>query len=278
MIIWLASYPKNGNTLLRSILAAYFYSTDGNLKFEHLYRIQQFPSNENFTELGLNLSDEKLIFQNFIEAQKLINKKDNNLKFIKTHSCLSKVANCNFTDLKNTMGAIYVVRDPRNVVTSFAHHYDLNIDDATDTITDPTRFLVKTELMYKTFLGSWSINYNSWKQLKNKVLFIKYEDLVNKKKTVLLRVFKFLNKISLQNQQLDMNKLNRAIKSTEFYKMQELEKKVDFKEGIIEQNTKKRKVFFKFGPKNDWNKTLSSKNVVKIEKAFFKEMKELNYL
>ena len=29
MIIWLASYPKSGNTLFRSILSAYFFSKDG---------------------------------------------------------------------------------------------------------------------------------------------------------------------------------------------------------------------------------------------------------
>ena len=43
MIIWLASYPKSGNTLLRSILASYFFSKDGLLKFEDLYKITQFP-------------------------------------------------------------------------------------------------------------------------------------------------------------------------------------------------------------------------------------------
>ena len=34
MIIWLASYPKSGNTLVRSMLSAYFFSQDGNYNFE----------------------------------------------------------------------------------------------------------------------------------------------------------------------------------------------------------------------------------------------------
>ena len=48
MIIWLASYPKSGNTFLRSLLASYFYSEDGDFEFEQLKKIEQFPVNENF--------------------------------------------------------------------------------------------------------------------------------------------------------------------------------------------------------------------------------------
>ena len=44
MIIWLASYPKSGNTLLRSMLTAYFYSKDGIFNFELLKNINQFPN------------------------------------------------------------------------------------------------------------------------------------------------------------------------------------------------------------------------------------------
>jgi hypothetical protein len=278
MIIWLASYPKSGNTLLRSILATYFFSSDGELKFDYLYKIEQFPSIHHFENLGLNISNEKLIFQNFIESQKLINAKTNQIKFLKTHSSLSRINNCNFTDLDNSLGAIYVVRDPRNVVKSFAHHYDLSIDEATNAMIDQSRWLVKTDKVFKTFLSSWNINYNSWKQLGEKVLFVKYEDLVNKKKTILIKIFKFIQNLGMQNLKLDMNKLNKVIKSTEFKTMQNLEKNQDFREGIIDQKTKKRKIFFKYGPQNNWRESLDKTNREKLEKSFKKEMKELEYL
>ena len=139
MIIWIASYPKSGNTLLRSLLASYFFSNDGNFEFNDLNHIKQFPAIENFRKMGIDLSNESEVFQNFIEAQKLINKENKKIKFIKTHSSLCKINNCNFTDLKNTLGVIYIVRDPRNVVTSFAHHYNLNIEQATDTLIDKFR-------------------------------------------------------------------------------------------------------------------------------------------
>ena len=278
MIIWLASYPKSGNTLLRSILATYFFSKEGNFKFKHLYKIEQFPGIHHFKNLGVDTSDDKEVFKNFIEAQKLINKKTNSIKFIKTHSSLSRINNCNFTDLNNTLGAIYVVRDPRNVVKSFSHHYNLSVNEATNAMTDQTRWLIKTDKVFKTFLSSWGVNYNSWKQLNDKVMFIKYEDLVDKKKTTLIKVFKFIKNLGMNNLQLDMNKLNKVIKSTEFQAMQNLEKVEDFQEGVLDLKTKKRKTFFKFGSKNNWKKDLDEKNRKKIEKFFFKEMTELGYL
>ena len=278
MIIWIASYPKSGNTLLRSLLASYFFSNDGNFEFNDLNHIKQFPAIENFRKMGIDLSNESEVFQNFIEAQKLINKENKKIKFIKTHSSLCKINNCNFTDLKNTLGVIYIVRDPRNVVTSFAHHYNLNVEEATDTLIDESRWLVKTEKMCKTFLGSWSVNYNSWKQLNERFMLVKYEDLVNKKKTTLIKIFKFIQTLNNEELKIDMVKINKVIKSTEFYKMKTLEQKQIFTESSIESDTGKRKAFFNLGPKNDWKKILDDKNRKKIETSFKKEMSELGYL
>ena len=278
MIIWLASYPKSGNTLLRSLLASYFFSNDGDFKFNHLNYIEQFPATHHFTKMGVDLSNEVEVYQNFIKAQKLINKENEKIKFIKTHSSLCKINNCNFTDLKNTLGAIYIVRDPRNVVTSFAHHYNLNIEQATDTLIDKFRWLVKTEKMYKTFLGSWNVNYNSWKQLNKRFMLVKYEDLVNKKKTTLIKIFKFIQSLNNEELKIDMVKLNKVIKSTEFHKMKTLEQKNFFTESIVDSDTGKRKIFFNLGPQNDWKKILDDKSRRKIETSFKKEMFELGYL
>ena len=151
-------------------------------------------------------------------------------------------------------------------------------DEAVDVMIDQTRWLVKTDKMFNTFLSSWSINYNSWKQLGDKVLFVKYEDLINKKKTTLIKIFKFIQKLGMQNLNLDMTKLNKVIKSTEFKVMQELERNQDFKEGVIDNKTKKRKTFFRYGPENNWKNGLDLANRQKIEKNFRKEMLELKYL
>ncbi len=279
MIIWLASYPKSGNTLLRSILSTYFYSKDGVLKFENLNKISQFPQTHHFLPLGIDIENDKEVFKNFINAQNLINEEKGKLKFFKTHSSLCKMYECNFTDLKNTIGAIYIVRDPRNVVTSLAHHFSLNIDEAIETILDNNKFMERSLKTCKVFLGSWSSNYNSWKQLEKskKYLLVKYEDLIHKKKTVMLRIFKFLETLGVKLE-IDMIKLNKAIKTTDFENMKNKEQKETFYEALIDTQTGKRKNFFNLGPRNDWRKYLDIKNKDLIEKTFEKEMIELGYL
>ena len=277
MIIWLASYPKSGNTLLRSILATYFFSNDGVFNFKHLYKIGQFPSLIHFERLGLDTSDNDQIYKNIIKAQELINGNSKDLKFFKTHSAFAKINNNDFTDLKNTLGAIYIVRDPRNVVTSFAHHYQVDIDEATKCLMNEKFWNYKNEKVPKTFLSSWSQNYNSWKNLNEKALFVKYEDLIKNKKTVLIKVFNFFKSLGVKIE-LDMIKLNKIIKSTEFEKMKDMESKESFRESIIDKETGKKRPFFNLGPQNDWKKILGKYNKEKIEKAFEKEMLELGYL
>ena len=130
---------------------------------------------------------------------------------------------------------------------------------------------------FQKFSLSWKQNYNSWKQLNDKTFFIKYEDLVKNKKTVLIRIFKFFKSLGIKIE-LDMDKLNKIIKSTEFEKMKDMETKVVFRESMVDEKTGKKRPFFNLGPKNDWKKILSDENREKIEKAFREEMLELGYL
>ena len=280
MIVWLASYPKSGNTLLRSILTSYFFSHNGDFNFELLNKIGQFPNIEIFNKLGINTLDENLVFKNLIKAQEIINKEYKNYKFIKTHSAFCKVNGYNFTNLENTLGVIYIVRDPRNIVTSFAHHYDLNINEATNALIDKSRFLVKTSSSPKVILGSWNFNFNSWKifERDKKYLLIKYEDLIYDKKNTILKVFEFIGKLLNQNIAVDDNKLKKCIVSTDFKKMKSLEIKETFYEAPLDTKNGGRKPFFKLGPNNDYKKLLDKKNRDKIEKHFKLEMSELGYI
>ena len=279
MIIWLASYPKSGNTLLRSILSSYFYSEDGIFNFKNLEKISQFPQTSHLMSIGVDVNNEEEVFKNFINAQNFINQEREKVKFFKTHSSLCKMYDSNFTDLKNTLGSIYIVRDPRNVVTSLAHHYGLSVDQATNVMIDKDRLMDKTVKNCRVFLGSWGFNYNSWKNLQNqkKYLLVKYEDLLKKKKTILLKIFKYLDSLGLKSS-LDMIKLNKVIKTTEFESMKKKEENETFYEAVIDNNTGKRKNFFNLGPQNNWRKLLDKKNVDKIEISFEKEMLELGYL
>ena len=281
MIIWLASYPKSGNTLLRSILGTYFFSNDGVFDFQYTYKIGQFPVLDYFKRAGVDITNDEEIFRNYLKAQDLFNKENKSVKFFKTHSAFfdRDTDQAKFSNLTNTLGAIYIVRDPRNIVSSFAHHYQLSIDDATDQICNKKLASNKTDIHPETFMSSWKLNYLSWKSLGKKVLIIKYEDLTGeKKKKTLLKIFDFFKTLGMSQKSFNIAKLNKVIKSTEFNKMKELEKKRGFREATIDGKTGKSIPFFNKGPKNKWQEVLDEKNQKKIEENFKNEMAELGYI
>ena len=95
MIFWLASYPKSGNTWIRSLLAAYLFSSEGNFKFNLLKSIIQFSINtEKLQESNFKNVQEK-IYKNWIPAQIKINQ-DNKLHIFKTHNSLCIINGHNF--------------------------------------------------------------------------------------------------------------------------------------------------------------------------------------
>ena len=284
MFIWLASYPKSGNTLVRSLLASYFFSKDGNFDFDVIKNIKQFPTSELFEKIGVDLKNEKEVLKNYIKVQDNINKK-NSVQFLKTHSYLFNIDNNPFTDLNNTLGAIYIIRDPRNVVTSYAHHFATSVDDAAHKLVNSINWggdltSEKPSDRTKVYLGSWSSNFNSWKSLKTpgKYLLIKYEDLINNKKETFIKILEFIHKLKKVRLVVDNTKLDNAIASTNFKKMQNLEKEKGFIESKIDNKTGKNIPFFNLGENNKWENSLNSEIVKKIENAFGKEMKELGYL
>ena len=132
----------------------------------------------------------------------------------------------------------------------------------------------------KVYLGSWGSNFNSWKSLKTpgKYLLIKYEDLISKKKETFLNILKFIHKLQKVRFVVDNIKLDNAIASTNFKKMQNLEKEKGFIESKIDNKTGKNIPFFNLGENNKWENSLNSEIVKKIENTFEKEMLELGYL
>ena len=129
MIIWLASYPKSGNTWVRSIISALIYSENGNFNFEKLKNIKQFPDKKNFKDFVKDFSDFYEISNNWIFVQDKINL-DGNIKFFKTHQGQYIVSNNYFTNKENTLAKIYIVRDPRNLVKSISNHFTKSQEEA----------------------------------------------------------------------------------------------------------------------------------------------------
>ena len=129
MIIWIASYPKSGNTWVRAFIAAYLYSKDGNFNFSDLNKIDQFPSKNHLSYFLKDLNDPTKTPKFWLPAQNKINSKKK-IVFLKTHNAMCTIDGHQFTNKENTLASVYVVREPRNVITSLANHYGLSIEDA----------------------------------------------------------------------------------------------------------------------------------------------------
>ena len=280
MIVWLASYPKSGNTWLRSMIGSLLFTEDGIFNFKYLKKIRQFPSHDHFKDLIKNPDDIHEIKKCWVIAQDKINL-DGKIKFFKTHQGYYTVGQYPFTNRENTLATIYVVRDPRNLVTSISNHYNLTIEKSLEFISTSKSLKGRFENDGKTFksirtiLGNWSEHYKSWTIKNNKLLLIKYEDLISNTPAELERIIIFLKNFMEVNTNYIKNK--NIIESTSFESLKKMEAKGQFNENVYTKSKNKIN-FFHLGKENQWEKKIEKKISNEIEKKFFKEMRELNYL
>ena len=279
MFIWLASYPKSGNTLIRSLLSAYFFSKNGNFNFELLKNIKQFPIKELFLKYGVDIKNEKEVIRNYIPIQKFINIK-NSIQFLKTHSYLFNIENNPFTKLEYTLGVIYIVRDPRNVVLSSSNHSSQSHEKSAEDLIKGRELRDKDKEDITVYPGTWAGNFNSWKSFKtvNKYMLIKYEDLIREKDKIFYEILRFIHNLKNVEFVLDKKKFNNVLENTNFDQMQKLESENGFVESMNDKKTGNKVKFFNLGEKTSWKNSLKTSIKNQIENEFKKEMKELGYL
>ena len=277
MIIWLASYPKSGNTWLRSLLATYYFSRDGLFNFDILRNIDQFPSSTYFKKYKDLFLKPESTSKYWILKQKKINQ-HKKLQFFKTHNALCKINNNSFTNSENTLGAIYIIRDPRKVVSSIAHHYQIGNDQAFKFMqTEKNAIYQKEDNRYLGFnaLFSWKFHTSSWIECKKfPVLTIRYEDLENETFLTFKKVFNFINDITKSKKSFDREKAKKTIRSCEFKEMQKLELENGFEEAMIKEDTNERIKFFNLGKKNNYKELLDSKLIDKMNFSFQDQIKK----
>ena len=283
MIIWLASYPKSGNTYVRAFLSAYYFSENGQFDFSQISNIEQFPHEKFFKQKVNSISEAS---RQWVPIQREINK-DKKIRFFKTHSFLGNYQNNEFTSPETTLGAVYIVRDPRNVLTSLKNHYSFDDDKALEMITDKSRSLMSNNGSHASlnFISSWAENYISWfKDGRFRRLFIKYEDLIANKYETFRDIIVFTNTLMNKVEGVNKLKLQKAIESTNFndLKKKEISETFDGSQSSFKSwrkfHSENKNLFFNLGPENNWKKILKTKISNKIEISFEKEMKKLGYL
>lgn len=291
MIIWLASYPKSGNTWLRTIISQLLYK---NLNYEEVLeesrKIRLYPSKIDFLDLDEDFKlpvypDEKkkLILDKTIinwEASQSKLNLDKKLRILKTHNMLCKLKIKNdfytFTNLENTLGVIHIVRDPRNIFTSLVNHFSFESDEkALEFILNDNQTIGIEENTIPQLLSSWNNHYNSWKRFPKNNILIKYENLILDPKKEVLKLTQYLKQffeLSYSDIELD-----QILHNSSFENLKNLEEKGLFKENALNKDNVTKK-FFHLGKKNDWKKLLDKKVSEALEKNFKKEMLELGYL
>ena len=240
MIIWLASYPKSGNTWVRSMIATLMYTDNGVFNFDLLQQIKQFPSKNyftNFTNDFGNIHEIKKYWESAQDPRNLV-------------TSISNHYSKSLEDSKNFL------LSPR-FLTGFKKDGDLEKDSL------------------KTLLGTWGEHYKFWKNNNENFLLIKYEDLINNTYSELNKIITFIKKFTpIQTNEI---KNENIIKTTSFNHLKNLEEKGNFNENAYETIDKKKK-FFNLGPENNWENILDKKIKDEIEAKLSSEMKELEYL
>ena len=185
-----------------------------------------------------------------------------------------------FTNLNNTAGYIYIIRDPRDVAISWAKHSNLSYDESINFMLSfesciewaQTKSELPDTIKPKTFVSSWDEHVLSWtsNDLQVPKLILKYEDLVYQKIDTINIIIQFFEENFNINLNTNNKKIDNIIKSTSFQNFKIEEEKFGFKEAISG-------VFFREGKKNQWKKELNVQQIRKIENKFRDFMNKFSY-
>ncbi len=255
-LVWLASYPKSGNTWFRAFLSALLHET-GEVDLNGLKANGIFSSREIF-EAYTDLDSRYLYDYEVKELlphvySKLSNDAAENL-YIKVHDAFT------LNDLQQpiipvaaTKVAIYIIRNPLDVAASFANHMGKTINHSIKAMNSykwslspqPNNLNVNPQL--RQLILSWSGHVESWtSNLPFPVLVLRYEDM-------LANPFLFFSKaVSFLELDVTPEKIKIAIEATHFNKLQQKESESGFKE-----KQPKTKMFFRSGTAGNWKKELT---------------------
>ncbi|MCB9948558.1 MAG: sulfotransferase domain-containing protein [Rhodospirillaceae bacterium] len=271
-LVWLASYPKSGNTWLRIFLANLFANLPEPVNINTL-------TNFTFTDCRADLF-ERLTGKPF---DSLTDDDQNRLRpqvhrliaaarpesiFVKTHSALGDYDGVATITPEVTQGAVYIIRNPLDTAVSYAHHLGVSIDEAVHLMGLSTSRLATTGRLGFQMLGSWSSHVRSWVEAPGlNPHLMRYEDMATKAEATFGAFVQFLH--LPPNRQ----RLLKAIRFSSFEVLSRQEKKIGFKE-----RPPKADRFFRQGKVGGWRKTLTADHVAKLIADHAAVMRRFGYL
>lgn len=271
-IIWLASYPKSGNTWLRAFLANLFAGGDRPVRLNDLPNYAYGDNNllhyRDFTGRPLESFTEEEVARLRPQIHAWIASARPHEVFVKTHNAVLKIHGSPLITPSATAGAIYVARNPLDVAVSFAHHYGMSLDKAVGALCNPQFALLPAENHATQYLGSWSHHVTSWLQAPGlKVHGLRFEDLVGNPKKAFATIVRFLGLPE------DPAGLEKAIEFSSFKELVRQERE----SGFIEAQAPDRP-FFRAGKVGIWRDQLNDRQVQRLIETHGAIMRSLGYL
>jgi aryl sulfotransferase len=281
--IWLASYPKSGNTWLRILIAN---ASPGGHEPIDINKINDggMASNRGsfdyaaLIDSGLLTHDEidglrpRVYAELAREAAQSLDMP--RVEFVKVHDAytLNSAGEPLLGGAQGADGAIVIVRDPRDVAPSLAHHFDYNVHDAVTFMNDDDAALFKKPnrqgAQVRQKLRGWSQHVASWRDQKDiPIHLIRYEDLRKDPTRTLRRALAFAG-ISATDEDI-----SRAVTLSDFTELQQQEQR----SGFVEAWRCKRGKFFRRGEVGSWRDELTCEQVARIELHHGQMMRRLGY-
>ncbi len=272
-ILWLASYPKSGNTWMRVFLANLILDEPQPLPLQRINEVCSSEPNEVWfrplTERPVGELSKKQIAALRTRAQERAASVNKNVIPMKTHSLCGKDFGYPTISAKASIGVIYIVRDPRDVAVSAADHYGLSIDQAIEMMADhKTRGRAMPGNTVHELMGSWSDHVKSWTRWKHTpLLVLRYEDMLA---DPLGQLGAVARKIGITQ---DAARIKKAVEFSSFKQLQAQEAET----GFIEKSLHSQR-FFRSGRAGGWREKLTPPQAATIERDHAVQMRRFGYL
>ena len=270
-LIWLASYPKSGNTWLRVFLNNLLRNADQPADINNLTKLTVVDSlAEWYRRIGI-ADPEKLSFEDVAKLRpkvhRLLTTHMPDSVFVKTHSALVTDFGVPAITQEVTAGAIYVVRNPLDVVLSYSHHLAKPIDTVIGHMATKYVHTGNSKDWVAEAQGTWSENVESWTAKPQKgIHVVRYEDMTMQTTRAFKGIAKFLG--------LDppAARLDKAIRMSSFRVLQEQERR----HGFIEKHPDAPS-FFRAGKMGQWREVLTPAQVERIVADHGTQMARFGY-